>query len=401
MQETTYQRPILKELCERIAEPRHHIQVLWGPRQVGKTTLVEQLLSKINILSHYVSADQPVLNDVHWLEQQWQRARLLLKQAVSEQGVLLILDEIQKIEQWSAIVKQYWDEDSFHKRNIKVLLLGSSAWLVQQGLTESLAGRFEILSVTHWSYPEMQAAFGFSVEQYAYFGGYPGAAAFIQDEKRWRNYIVDSLIETTISRDILLMARVDKPALLRKLFEFSCHYASQIFSLQKIMGQLQDRGNMATLSHYLQLLDTAGMIRGLEKFSGKVISQKSSSPKLQVQNMALMSAIIQRPFAEVSAAPEVWGRYIESAVGAHLINMAKSINATVYYWREGQQEVDFVVVWGGQILAIEVKSGLKKNLGGFKAFTAQYPVAKTVLVGGSGIPLVDFLMHPLTVWFEV
>jgi len=169
-------------------------------------------------------------------------------------------------------------------------LLGSSPLLVQQGLSESLAGRFEILRIGHWSFSEMRDAFGLTVDQYLYFGGYPGSAALINDEERWRRYLLDSLIETTLARDILLMNRVDKPALLRQMFRLGCEYSGQILSYQKMLGQLQDAGNTTTLAHYLDLLSGAGMLCGLSKFSSEVVRQRGSSPKLQVLNNGLMTA---------------------------------------------------------------------------------------------------------------
>jgi len=400
----TFVRPIFCNILARVKEPRQHIQVLYGPRQVGKTTLVRQISEAVDMPCHYISADQPMLNDTYWLEQQWNKARFLFENLTNddrERGVLLILDEIQKIDNWSSVVKQCWDNDSFEHRNIKVILLGSSAWLMQHGLTESLAGRFEIIPITHWSFPEMQEAFGISLEHYIYFGGYPGAATFIHDEARWRNYIIDSLIETTISRDILLMTRVDKPALLRKLFELGCHYSAQIVSLQKMMGQLQDKGNVTTLSHYLQLLSTAGMLCGLEKFSGQAVVKKSSSPKLQAFNTALISAIARVGFEELHQHPDQWGRLVESAVGAHLVNSARLTNTSIYYWREGSLEVDFVIESGKKILGIEVKSGMKKPRNGFEGFRKKFSQTKLLLVGQQGIGLETFFTKSAAEWLDM
>ena len=247
----------------------------------------------------------------------------------------------------------------------------------------------------------MQEAFGISLEHYIYFGGYPGAATFIHDEARWRNYIIDSLIETTISRDILLMTRVDKPALLRKLFELGCHYSAQIVSLQKMMGQLQDKGNVTTLSHYLQLLSTAGMLCGLEKFSGQAVVKKSSSPKLQTFNTALISAIARVGFEELHQHPDQWGRLVESAVGAHLVNSARLTNTSIYYWREGSLEVDFVIESGKKILGIEVKSGMKKPRNGFEGFRKKFSQTKLLLVGQQGIGLETFFTKSAAEWLDM
>ena len=276
-------------LLRRLTEKRRFLQVLAGPRQVGKTTLARQVMEKLKAPTHYASADEPTLRDRTWLEQQWDGARL--KARGSKAGALLVLDEIQKVPDWPDAVKLLWDADTHAKLPLKVVLLGSSPLLIQSGLTESLAGRFEIIPVPHWSFAEMREAFGWELEQYIYHGAYPGAAPLIGEPDRWRRYIVDSLIETTISRDILLLTRVDKPALLRRMFHLGCDYSGQILSYQKMLGQLHDAGNTVTLAHYLQLLHGAGMVAGLSKYSHGQVRQRGSSPKLQVLNTALMTLV--------------------------------------------------------------------------------------------------------------
>jgi uncharacterized protein len=211
------------ELLKRLKEKRRFVQVLAGPRQVGKTTVVRQVMEASRIPAQYASADEPTLRDRTWLEQQWDIARI--KAGESKVGALLVLDEIQKVTNWSSVVKLLWDADTHSGIPLKVVLLGSSPLLIQHGLTESLAGRFEIIPVPHWSFTEMREAFGWNLEQYIFYGAYPGAAGLIDDPERWRRYILDSLIETTISRDILLLTRVDKPALLRRLFQLGCAYS--------------------------------------------------------------------------------------------------------------------------------------------------------------------------------
>lgn len=225
-----YRRPMYHALLSRLQERRRFLQVLAGPRQGGKTTVARQVLDAIKVPSHYASADEPTLQSRTWIEQQWEVGRLLIREAKGTGGALLVLDEIQKIPGWSEAVKRLWDADSAKRVPLKVVLLGSAPLLMQRGLTESLAGRFEIIPVPHWAYPEMQQAFGWSLDQFLYFGGYPGAAELIADHQRWARYILDSLIETTISRDVLLMTRVDKPALLRQLFQLGCHYSGQVLS---------------------------------------------------------------------------------------------------------------------------------------------------------------------------
>jgi predicted AAA+ superfamily ATPase len=305
--------------------------------------------------------------------------------------VILVIDEIQKIDNWSETVKKLWDEDTRLKNNIKVILLGSSSLLIQKGLTESLAGRFEKTYLGHWSFDEMKLAFGWNINQYIFFGGYPGAAQLIDDEKRWKSYIIDSLIETSISRDILMMSRVDKPALLKRLFEIGANYSGQILSFTKILGQLQDAGNTTTLSHYLYLLSNSGLLGGLEKFSGATIKKRGSSPKFQVYNNALVTAYLKTDFLQSLQTPDLWGRITESAVGAHLLGKSITENYKLYYWRDGDAEVDFVIEYGKKILGLEVKSGVSTENRGISCFLKQYPAAKTIFVGANGISIEEFL----------
>jgi len=314
---------------------------------------------------------------------------------------LLALDEVQKIPRWSETVKRLWDEDSRARRPLKVVLLGSAPLLVQHGLTESLAGRFEVVRLPHWSYAEMLAAFGFSLEQYLYFGGYPGAAALISEPQRWRRYLLDALIETTIARDVLLMTRVDKPALLRRLFALGCRYSGQVLSYTKMLGQLQDAGNTTTLAHYLELLGGAGMLTGLQKYAGKAVRQRGSSPKLQVMNTALMTAQSGLSPDEARADREFRGRLVESAVGAHLANAAAGGTCELFYWREESREVDFVMRAGRTIVAIEVKSGRTPDaFPGLAAFADAFTPQRTLLVGGDGIALEEFLTTPVEHWLQ-
>jgi hypothetical protein len=314
---------------------------------------------------------------------------------------VLALDEVQKIPGWSEIVKRLWDEDSRARRPLKVVLLGSAPLLMRWGLTDSLAGRFEVVHLPHWSYAEMRAAFGFSLEQYLYFGGYPGAAPLVHDPRRWRRYLLDALIETTIARDVLLMTRVDKPALLRRLFELGCRYSGQVLSYTKMLGQLQDAGNSTTLAHYLDLLGGAGMLTGLQKFAGQAVRQRGSSPKLQVLNTALMTAQSGLSPAEARGDREFRGRLVESAVGAHLANAAAGGACELFYWREGNREVDFVVRIGRTVIAIEVKSGRAPvALPGLGAFAEAFKPRRTLLVGGNGIALEEFLARPVDDWLE-
>jgi predicted AAA+ superfamily ATPase len=389
-----FQRPQAAELARRLREPRRFIQVVAGARQVGKTTLVQQVTDAAKFPVRFASADEPTLRGADWIAQQWETARLL----APREGAILVLDEVQKAIGWSESVKRLWDEDSRARRPIKVVLLGSAPLLVQQGLTESLAGRFEILRLPHWSFAEMQEAFDFSLEQYLYFGGYPGAAPLVGEPDRWRRYILDALVETSIARDVLLLTRVDKPALLRRLFELGCRYSGQVLSYTKMLGQLHEAGNTTTLAHYLDLLSGAGLLTGLAKFSGSAVRQKGSSPKLQVLNTALIGAQSALLLDEARAEHDFWGRLVESAVGAHLANEAATGACELFYWRERNREVDFVVRVGKRVTAIEVKSGRSRDvLPGLAAF-AEFRPARKILVGADGVPVEDFLLQPVKHW---
>lgn len=393
-----FQRPQAALLAERLAEPRRHLHVVAGPRQVGKTTLVQQVVETSGLAARSASADEPTLRGPEWIEQQWQAARLVAADA-GKKGAVLVLDEIQKIPGWSESVKRLWDEDTRTRRPLKVVLLGSAPLLVAQGLTESPAGRFEILHLPHWSFAAMRAAFGFSLDQYLFYGGYPGAAALIRQPQRWARYIADSLIETSISRDVLLLTRVDKPALLRRLFELACRYSGQVLSYTKMLGQLHDAGNATTLAHYLDLLSGAGLVVGLQKYAGDLARRRGSSPKLQVLNTALLTAQSGMPLAEARDDREFWGRLTESAVGAHLANAAANGECELFYWRERNQEVDFVVKVGRRLAAIEVKSGRAPQAHrGTASFAAAFKPQCNLLVGGDGIGLDEFLSRPALYW---
>ncbi len=390
-----YRRSQTDLLASRLAEPRRFLQVVAGPRQVGKSTLVEQVTGALDLPVRYVSADEPTLRGGDWIAQQWEAVRL----EAGKSAAVLVLDEIQKIPDWSETVKRLWDEDTRAKRPLKVVLLGSAPLLLAQGLTESLAGRFELLHVPHWSLAEMHEAFGWSLEDYLYFGGYPGAAPLVSEPARWTRYVADSLIETSIARDVLLLSRVDKPALLRRLFELGCRYSGQVLSYTKMVGQLQDAGNTTTLAHYLELLAGAGMLCGLQKYAGDVARSRGSSPKLQVLNTALMSALSGLTPEEARADREFRGRLVESAVGAHLANAAAGGVCKLYYWRDKNQEVDFVVEAGRRLIAVEVKSGRAPQAHpGSAAFAKAFKVHRSLLVGGDGISVEDFLGKPVSEW---
>jgi predicted AAA+ superfamily ATPase len=382
-------------LAQRLSEQRRFIQILAGPRQVGKTTLARQVLESYPHAAHYASADDPAIKDRDWVFQQWDLVRYKAKSGPA----LLVLDEIQKIPGWSEAVKSLWDADSREGRELHVLLLGSSPLLIRSGLTESLAGRFEQIAAPHWSFIEMREAFGWDLDTFIFYGGYPGAAELIAEPERWRRYVNESLIETSISRDILLMTRVDKPALLRRVFQLACDYSGQLLSYQKMLGQLLDAGNTVTLAHYLDLLKGAGMVAGLQKFSGAKIRQRGSSPKLQVLNTALMSATHVANFEQTRTDGARWGHLVESAVGAHLLNSTAGSDVEITYWREGGMEVDFVLQRGTSIVALEVKSGAPRHArSGLAAFRKEFAPRSAMLVGEGGMPLKEFFTSDPKDW---
>jgi len=375
------------KLRDRLRESAPLIQILIGPRQVGKTTSLSEMADEwptgLCVMS---SADDRQLLGSLWIEQQWEKARSLRKN--SQQDVLLILDEIQKIERWSEVVKKLWDEDVRDRNPLKIVLSGSSALSIQSGLTESLAGRFEVIPATHLSWLEFKQLTGKDLAHFIFFGGYPGALAFIPDENRWRNYINQSIVESILSKDILMLTRVEKPALLRRLFQLGCEYSGQILSYQKAVGHLQDVGNTTTLAHYLNLLSQAFVLSGLNKFERK-FRKRASSPKFQVHNTALMGALGGYTFVEAIEKPEIWGRYVESAVGAHLLNYQRIDGFEVHYWRKSNEEVDFVLKQGSKVAAIEIKSTIRGKISGLNSFRNLVPNAKAYAFSEKDLP--DFL----------
>ncbi len=387
-----FSRPALDAIVARWSEPRRFIHVLAGPRQVGKTTLAGQALDRIELPSRYASADDVAGRGRDWIVEQWELGRLLAGES-RRRGALVVLDEVQKAPGWSETVKRLWDEDTRSGTKLRVAILGSSPLLVGRGLTESLAGRFEVIRLAQWDLSEMQAAFGWTTERFIHFGGYPGAAPLAGDEERWRRYILDSLVETSVSRDILLLTRVDKPALLRQLFGLGCAYSGQVLSYTKMLGQLADAGNTTTLAHYLDLLRGAGLIAGLPKFAGSEVRRRGSSPKLLALDTGLVSAVAGRSSSDVRKDGEAWGRLVETAVGAHLVHAGLD----VFWWRDGNREVDYVVRRGERVTAIEVKSGPRHGtLPGMSRFAERFHPHRQLLIGPDGIPLEDFLASPAT-----
>lgn len=392
-----YERSIISRIYKQCKSPRLFIQILTGPRQIGKTTLITQLESKFDDHFQYASADDPLHQNRGWLESQWKQARSMI--SIQRPEMILAIDEIQKIPKWPDVVKTLWDEDTKNKTNLKIILLGSSSVKITHGSSESLAGRFEVIPLFQWSKKEMSDAFGFDLNRYAYFGGYPGAAQLANDVIRWKKYIKNSIIDTVLNVDILSLHRVEKPALLKQLFYLACEYSGQIISLNKALGQLQDSGNTSTISFYLDLLSSAGLVQGIQKWSPHKIKTRASSPKLNVMDVGLMTAILDYWPEALSQDTSLYGRVIESLVGTHLLHCAPEEDFEVFYWNEGSCEVDFIVQKGKKVLAIEVKSGRKsRSLGGMNAFLKKYPDAQPLLVGAEGVDLDLFLSKPVLSW---
>lgn len=385
-----YIRSQYKVLKRRIEEPRKFIQVISGPRQVGKTTLVEQVLQGLDVPFAFEVADLIVPNDTDWIRRVWESARVTM-QLNKEDERLLVIDEIQKIENWSEAVKREWDYDTRNKINLKIVLLGSSRLLIRKGLTESLAGRYELIRLGHWSYQEMRDAFGVTLDEFVYFGGYPGPSHLIRDMKRWKKYIKDSLVTPAIEKDVILTSKIYKPALMKQLFELGCGYSGELLSLTKMMGQLQDVGNVTTLAGYLEILNECNLLTGLQKYAKDDARKYNSIPKYQVYNNALLTAYKGSSFEKDRTNPSIWGRWVESAVGTHLISNADELGYDLYYWREKNDEVDYIVKGGEKCIAIEVKSGRRGMNSGLPKFIEAFRPTKSFVVGSHGVKLEDFL----------
>ena len=392
-----YIRKQFGTLKERILEPRKFMQVVAGPRQVGKSTLVGQVLEQVSIAHVTEVADGVDPKDSDWIHRVWEAARTTMMIRGIEE-YLLVIDEVQKIENWSEIVKREWDADTRNRLNLKVVLLGSSRLLLKKGLTESLAGRYELIRMPHWSLREMRDAFGVTIDEYIYFGGYPGPAHLIKDERRWRKYIKDSLVAPAIEKDVVMTSNIYKPALMKQLFELGCSYSAEILSLTKLMGQLQDAGNVTTLAGYLEILDECALLTALQKYANDEARKRGSIPKYQVYNNALLTAYKGRGFVADRTDTNAWGRWVESAVGAHLLSMANELDYDVYYWREPSRnkvekdkEVDFIIDNGGEVTAIEVKSGRRGMNAGLPDFVEAFKPKRSFVVGTGGVSLEDFL----------
>lgn len=380
-----YARPLVEVLRKRMLEKRGLIQILTGPRQTGKSTAIKQAFEGLTLPTHSVSAD---FGDTSWLRTEWQQARNLAK---AKDETLLIIDEVQKIDGWSDTVKELWDEDSRDNIPLKVLLSGSSSLLLKRGTEDSLMGRFEMLFSPQWTFSECRDAFGYTLDEFIFFGGYPRAASFIHDENRWERFMRDSIIEPTISQDVLALAPIKKPSLMRALFSLGVQFSAQELSYNKMLGQLQNAGNTTTLAEYLDLLSKAGMLSGLQKFETRKTSSRKSSPRLMAHDSGLQSAMLGLQKDVLKRTKTEWGHLTETTVGAYLINRGKEEGFEVFWWREGNYEVDFILQKGIQITAIEVKSGRIKNTDGMQHFLTKRPKAHRIVIGSPNISLEDFL----------
>lgn len=389
-----YKRAEYQTIKKRLEEPRRFIQVVMGPRQVGKSTVVKQVLKELDIPYQMFSADNVPATNSAWVANCWEATRSLQKNKGYE-SIVLVIDEIQKITNWSEAVKKEWDDDTFHDRNIKVLLLGSSRVMLEKGLSESLAGRFEEIRMSHWSYMEMKECFGFTLDQYIYYGGYPGAASLIDEEDRYLQYIQSGIVDATINKDILMDTPIGKPALLRQTFELGSAYSGQLLSLNKMLGSLQDAGNTATLAGYIHLLDESGLLCGLQKYSIDTARRKASIPKLQVYNNALKVVYSSLAFDEAITNRQAWGHIFESAVGAYIVSQSFVHRFEVFYWRERNDEVDFILRKKGSVVAIEIKSNAEKRTKGLEVFKNLFSPQAAFIVGDGGISAEDFLTMDL------
>lgn len=389
----TFERAIVSSVLNSLKLPKKLIHILVGPRQVGKTTASMQIAKKWEGPIITISADTPLPPDHTWLISHWNNALL-------KPGCLLIIDEIQKVNGWNETIKMLWDKTQLDNSDLNVILLGSSALLLQKGFAESLSGRFLLHRCLHWSYNEMKCAFGATIDEWFYYGGYPGAFVLRDHPQVWSQYIRDSLIETVLARDILQMQTVTKPSLLRHLFMLAASYPSQILSYNKMLGQLQDAGNTTTLANYVKLLESAFLVSGLEQYKKDVHGKRGSSPKLIMWNNALVNALYSTSLSQLREDYTKWGRIVENAIGSIMLNRFQGTPFELYYWRQRDNEVDFIVKNSSSLYAIEIQAGKFECPKGMQNFLKLYPEAKPVFVGTGGIPFEEFLDGDLIRFFN-
>ena len=384
-----YKRAEYQTIKSRLEENRKFIQVVMGARQIGKSTVVKQVLKDIDIPFQFFSADNVPATNTAWVSNCWAAVRSL-KENKGWGSVILVIDEIQKIANWSEAVKKEWDADTFNDNDIKVLLLGSSRVMLEKGLSESLAGRFEEIRMTHWTYNEMKECFGLTLDQYVFYGGYPGAATLLNDSDRFEQYIQSSIIDATINKDILMDTPIGKPALLKQTFELGAAYSGNLLSLTKMLGALQDSGNTSTLAGYVNLLNDSGLLCGLQKYSVDMSRRRASIPKFQVYNNALKLVYTPMTFEQAILDRKAWGHIFESAIGAYLVSQAFVHRFEVYYWRERNDEVDFILHKKGVLVAVEVKSNAEKTTQGLEKFKQLFNPKASFIIGDGGISAEEF-----------
>jgi predicted AAA+ superfamily ATPase len=357
--------PMYATIDKRLKQDHNLIQVILGPRQVGKTTTVNHYLEKeFKGKSLFKSADAQLSVGFNWITDIWQEAR-------DHNYDLLVIDEIQKLENWSEIVKKLWDEDRRAGLKLKYILLGSSSLDIQKGLSESLTGRFQLIAAYHWNFSESEELTGMSFEEYLKFGGYPQSYAFTKDLDEFNSYVKRSILSTVIEKDILNNHTVKSPALFKQAFEIIMGYPAQEISYTKLLGQLQDKGNTDLVKHYISLYEGAFLIKSIFKYSGKEVKRRTSSPKLIPLCPSFYFLSILSDYTS-----DERGRVFEAIVASAL----NRLNYKMYYWREGNLEVDFVLKKGRRLIGIEVKSGRRKNTKGLEAFSKKFPEAETIFV---------------------
>ncbi len=366
----------IKNLRQNLKEDDQFVQVILGPRQVGKTTGILAFLEAHKKPSLYFTSDEQLAPTGAWIISIWQEAVL------KDSQCLLVIDEIQKVPDWSSTIKALFDKQKRVKQsNIQLILLGSSSLHIHQGLTESLAGRFQLIRAHHWDYPKSKQLVSLDVEKFVRYGGYPGSYPLLDNLEMWQSYIHDSIIEAVIGKDILQIARVSKPALFRQAFKILMSYPAQDISYTKLLGQLQDKGNTDLIKYYIELYRGAFLIEPIHKFSGKAVLTRTSSPKL----IPMCGALIDRSVIDTQSG---FGRAVEAAVGAVLIQNG----FTVEYWRDGDQEVDYVTTNNKIVYAIEVKSGRSRSSKGMDTFLKLNPRVRPVYISESTLEL--FLIDP-------
>ncbi len=354
----------IKDLSDKLSRYPHLVQVLIGPRQVGKTTSIIAFLKQHYADGfHYYNSEEHFQSSNQWVQECWYKAQ--------KQNKVLVIDEVQKIPDWAQVIKAMWDQQQLSGRKIKCIVLGSSSLSIQKGLSESLAGRFMLTQAFHWNYTESKEGYNLSWEEYLEIGGYPGAYPMRENLSDWQNYVKNSLVQAVIEKDILLNHTVKSPALFRQCFEILTSYPAQEISYTKLLGQLQNKGNTDLIKHYLSLFEGAFLIKQLSKFSAGKIRQKASSPKI----IPLCPAFYYMQTLSALTSKEK-GRIFELIVGMALLRSGYEM----FYWRDGQYEVDYVLKFGKNLWAIEVKSGQSKKANGLLRFNQLYPDAKMVMI---------------------